>query len=379
MKYDVIVVGAGPAGATTAYRLARKGIRTLLIEKDHIPRYKACGGGLTPQIKRVLDFDYSPVVERVVTQVTFLSPKKQLFTRYLHGIGIEMTSRTLFDSCLVEKAVISGVKLIESMRIASIVENGKNVIVRSGNGESWQGSIVVGADGVNSIVAKSSGLEGESFGIALESELYPSNGEFLEKFENRAFFEFNILPEGYGWIFPKKDHFSVGVGSAQSRHPKISTVFEKFKEQFSFLKNSVEKIRRGCFLPYNQGPRVINSARVCLVGDAASLVDPFTGEGIYHAIHSGFLASDIIYTELQKDGQLSGTYTHEINSQIVENFYYAKQIANIFFRYPSFFYRNDEFFTLFMRMMKGELSYRDLFFDINKKYAGQLLSFQIST
>jgi len=359
MTYDVIVIGAGPAGAVAASLTARKGLSTLLIEKEHLPRYMACGGGLTQAITKYIDFDYSATVERVVTGLTLSYKQRPEYTLCPPGLKIEMVARNRFDHRLVEEAVRTGAKLIEGIKVVAVDEEKREAAVRTEGGETFQGRIVVGADGSNSVVAHAAGLKGDHFGIALAGEMYPVDGTIPGTFSNRILFRFGDIQNGYGWIFPKGDHYSIGVLTRNSRCSALSSVYEQFKKHFSFLKNSEERIKCGRLLPFNRGCRTLNTKRICLVGDAASLVDPLTGEGISHAIHSGVLAADRIHSSLNKSGSLTEQYTRDINEQIVEDLIHAMWLARLFYRLPSLLYMSKKYAREIGQLVNGEARYRD--------------------
>jgi len=359
MTYDVIVIGAGPAGAAAASRMARKGLLTLLIEKERLPRYMACGGGLTQAVTKHVDFDYSATVERVVTGFTLSYKHGPEYTLCPPGLKIEMVSRNRFDHRAVEKAVRSGAKLIEGITAVAVEEGKREATVRTHGGETFQGRIVVGADGSNSVAAQAAGLTDDQYGIALAGEIYPVGGTIPGTFDNRIFFRFGDIQNGYGWIFPKDDHYSIGILTRSSRCPAFSSIYECFKEQFSFLKRSEERIKRGRLLPFNRGYRSLNTKRICLVGDAASLVDPLTGEGISHAIHSGVIAADVILSSLNKSGSLTENYTRDINEQIVEDFIHAMWLARLFYRFPSLLYMSKKYEHEIVQLINGEGRYRD--------------------
>jgi geranylgeranyl reductase family protein len=359
MAYDVIVIGAGPAGAVAASRTARKGLLTLLIEKEHLPRYMACGGALTQAITKHIDFDYSATVESVVTGLTLSYKQGPECTLCPPGLRIETVSRNRFDHRLVEEAVRSGAKLMEGVKVVAVEEGRREAAIRTEGGETFQGRIVVGADGSNSVSAHAAGLQGDQFGIALAGEMYPVDGTIPDSFSNRIFFRFGDIQNGYGWIFPKGDHYSIGVLTRNSRCSAFSSLYEHFKEHFSFLKNAEERIKCGRLLPLNRGYRTLNTKRICLVGDAASLIDPLTGEGIRHAIHSGVLAADAIHSSFNRSGVLTEQYTRDVNEQIVKDFIPAMWLALLFYSFPSLLYMSKKYEHEIIQFINGEARYRD--------------------
>ncbi len=359
MVYDVIVIGGGPAGAVAASRIARNGPVTLLIEKERLPRYMACGGGLTEAVKKYIDFDYAASVERVTTGVTVFYKESREYVYYPPDLKIEMVTRSRFDYQAVEDAIRSGAKLREGTKIVAVEERKAGAVVRTEKGEAFEGRFVVGADGANSVVARAAGLRGGPCGIGIAGEVYPADGKMPVMFNNRILIRFGDLKGGYGWMFPKGNHLSIGVATPGFHCPAISSAYEHFKERVSFLRGAGERIRRGRLLPFNRGYRTLNTKRLCLAGDAASLVDPFTAEGIRHAVHSGVIAAGAVCSALHKTGALTEEYTREVNEQIVEDFIHAMRFARIFHCFPPLFYRSEKYSQAFARLVKGEARYRD--------------------
>ncbi len=366
-KFDCIVVGGGPAGATVARQTARRGLKTLLVDKASLPRYKPCGGALTPAIEHLLDIDFNDLVENVAHDITFLSKGEEGQVSWLDRIKIQLISRSSFDYRLVEEATRAGALVMDKTKIVSLEEADNHVNVRTDKDRIITGLVVVGADGAKSSVAKSIGLGGAPCGFSIEGELYPDDGETLRKYGGRLFFGFGFVPDGYGWVFPKRDHFSVGIGTMKGTVPGITSMYEEFKGCFDFLKGAEERIRRGWFIPCNRGYRTLNTQRVCLAGDAASLVDPFSGEGIYYSVWSGLIAADIISGELDTRGRLSDAYTRGINRQIVKDFVYARRFANVFFKAPDFFYRKEAVIRTLFRILGKDANYRYVFDELKKR------------
>lgn len=358
--FDCIVVGAGPAGTTIARQTARGGFKTLLIDKEFLPRYKPCGGAITPALSRFLDIDFSKTVERVATGVTFFSRNSRPYTLYPDEMRINMVSRGAFDFLLAGEAIHAGAYLMDATMVRSVEETNGYVRVTTDKGVTLSGKVVVGADGARSIVARAAGLQRPLCGFSIEGELYTDDPGILEEYGDRVFFGFGFTEGGYGWVFPKKDHFSVGVITTRNRLQGMVSIYEQFKASFDFLKRVTEKIRRGWFIPFNRGSRPLNTRRICLAGDAASLVDPFSGEGIYYAIRSGLIAAEIIRSELSGEGLLSARYTKEIDKQIVKDFFYARRFAGLFFKAPSLFYQKSKVIRAYTRLANRQIRYCDV-------------------
>ncbi len=215
-RYDVAIVGAGPAGSTVAYRLARARARVLLIDKMRFPRDKPCGGGLTMRAVRELPFPVEPVVEDRITRTR---------CRLRYGPKIEhesprvlclMTQRRRLDAFLVEQAVAAGAEFRDGVHVAVDSETELRV-----DGRPVEVGAVIGADGANGITARSLGLGGAIVnGVALEGNL-PYEGLPLGSWHGTLVLELGTVPGGYGWIFPKGDHVNVGVGGWGHQGPHL--------------------------------------------------------------------------------------------------------------------------------------------------------------
>lgn len=366
-RYDCVIIGAGPGGSTFARNSARKGLKTLLIEKESLPRNKACGGALSPAIRHLFDFDHDTMVERVVRGITFFSrDESEDRTFYPDGMAVEMVSRKDFDNYLVRRAVDAGTTLAEKTRVISVKESKEYVTVSTDGGDMITASIVVGADGARSVVAGNAGLAKEPGGLGFEVEVYPRDRGVLEEYGDRSIFGFGFIPKGYGWIFPKKDHFSVGIGTTRNHMPGITSLYRQFTSRFSFLKEGCESDRRGWFIPYTRHSGPLNTRRILLVGDSARLADPFSGEGIYYAVLSGTIAAQTVFEELQKQGRLSRAYTKIVTRNIIKDFTYARLCSDIFYTAPSFFYRRNRVIRALTMLSNKEIGYRDILKELRK-------------
>lgn len=367
-RYDCVVVGAGPGGSVFARNAAQKGLKTLIIEKESLPRYKTCGGGLTPAVKDLIDLDYSPLIERKVSGVAFVSRDEPGMVSYSDSMPVEMIDRGSFDHFLVRQAVSAGAELIERTRVVSVKESRDDVVIETHSGASISALIAVGADGARSVVARAAGFNRGYGGIAIEAEIFPRDPAIVDEHGGHSLFGFGFIPgDGYGWVFPKKDHFSVGIGTSNAHLPGLVSFYRGFVERFDFLKGADEKQRRGWFIPYCKSSETVNTRRICLVGDSAHLVDPFSGEGIYHAILSGIIGADIVSGEIGKKGYLSRRYSREIKRQITRDFMFGRWCAEIYYRKPSYFYRKNRVIQALTRLSRKEIRYRDVLNELRKR------------
>jgi geranylgeranyl reductase family protein len=291
-RYDVVVVGAGPAGSATALRLARAGAKVILVDRERFPRDKPCGGGLTGRALRHAPCAVDPVVEHVVDRFRIRLRYGLSFTRRHATPLVLMTQRRRLDLHIVEQALAAGADFRDGVRVTEIRDEGSG-IVASLDGRPVRADTLVGADGANGIVARAAGLtSGIVNGVAFEANV-PYEALDREDIENTAIIELGVVPGGYGWVFPKGDHANVGVGGWGREGPRLREHLARLTQQHG-IDPAALRDRQGHRLPMRRPGAEPARGRVLLVGDAAGLVDPLSGDGIYEAFVSAELAADAI-------------------------------------------------------------------------------------
>jgi geranylgeranyl reductase family protein len=288
-RYDAIVVGAGPAGSTCAYRLASTGATVLLLDRARFPRDKPCGGGVTGRAARLLPFSVAPVVEDTVTTVRMRLRFGSWFDRGDGAPLVLMTQRVRLDAYLVERAVEAGADFREDAKVTA-VEAGPDEAVVVAGGERLRAAAVIGADGVNGVCARALALGGnQAVGVALEGNVpYERLGE---GYRGRAVLELGIVPGGYGWVFPKADHANIGLGGWEREGPRLRQRLEALSAAHGVAAADLEGLR-GYRLPLRSPRSTLARGRAAVVGDAAGLVDPVSGDGMFEAFLSGKLAAE---------------------------------------------------------------------------------------
>lgn len=308
-KYDVIVVGAGPAGSMAAMKAAQGGAKTLLLERAELPRYKLCGGGVANWIMRKFEIPEN-IIERVYKNiVTYIPPNYEGQVFPMPGLGYFGVCRDKFDYCLTKMAIKAGAEFKEGINIRDvIVEEGYVKGVVSSDGQVFRGDVIIGCDGAHSIVAKKSGFwkvwfdqKGENwrdhmwFCIGVEVKM--DKKIIDERFEdNYLFFTGReVAPLAYGWLFPKRETVSVGLGSfAFSMNKKPWSYMDYFLNKHPVLPKLLEGgeivLRRGAWLPIRHCQRPSYRNGVLFAGDSAGMVSPISGEGIYYAVRAGLEA-----------------------------------------------------------------------------------------
>ena len=346
-EYDVIVVGMGPAGASTAYELALRGLSVLAFDKQIHPRYKVCGGGLSARIERILPADFKTVVEGTVYRVQFTYGEDASFFLEFPQPVAYMVMRPTFDHWLGQKAKQVGVEVGEDEAVVAIQNGRDGVEVATGKGR-YRGKMVIGADGAMSVVAQQC-FPGRRFRKipALESEYH---GKTPHAFQRSQTALISLCPakKGYGWVFPKENGLSVGVGEFVKGANRPKRSFENFVRH--------EKSLTGLSVPFPLGfPLPIadqhNHRQVCgwagrlvrqralLVGDAGNLVDPLLGEGIYYAIRSGQMAAVCVASALRNPARGVDEYERLAEAEFGLEFRVAARLGKIIYGVPRSWHR----------------------------------------
>jgi geranylgeranyl reductase family protein len=303
-RFDAIVIGAGPAGSTAAFRLSRAGARVLLLDRERFPRDKPCGGGLTYRAVRELPVGVEPVVEDTVHRFELGFRYGKRFERNSAEPLVLMTQRRRLDAHLAERAAAAGADFRDGTKASALELDEAGGTVRF-DGSAASAPIVIGADGVNGLSARSLGLgRDRSHGVALEGNVAYVHARAREDRRGRAVVELGTVPGGYAWVFPKGDHVNVGVGGWESEGPRLREHLERACAAYGLPAERLESLR-GYRLPMRSAGDGARRGRALLVGDAAGLVDPLSGDGIYEALVSSRLAAESTL-ELLGGGDLDG-------------------------------------------------------------------------
>jgi geranylgeranyl reductase family protein len=348
---DVVVAGSGPAGGSAASFLVQAGYKVLVVEKERLPRYKVCAGGVPSGALERFPFSFAPVIEQWVQYMTFIHNQAQT-THRLPAESLAMVMRDRFDHYLVEQ---SKADVLDGHAVLNVLQEGEEVAVQiEGRSRPIRAGYVIAADGPNSRVARSIGLRRtRNMGTALEAEVDPE-GAVQKSLQGRVVVELGKVDFGYAWIFPKSSHLSVGIGSMTKGTHSLP---EHFATSMNKMGINLQSARmKGHPLPVYIKPEPMHKGRVLLAGDAAGLVDPLTGEGIRHAIDSGRMAAEAII-----QGRV-GQYTKRIDLAIGRDMGWAAKLANVLYSWPSpcfhWLVRNKYIFRIMIRIANGVLSYK---------------------
>jgi geranylgeranyl reductase family protein len=295
--HDAAVVGAGPAGASAARGLAEAGARVVLIEKRAVPRYKTCGGGVVGRALSGLPSAVRAAVEATAVERLCHTAELDLGDEGLRYRTrrerplISMVMRDRFDAALVAAAERAGAEVRPRCAVRDVVARADRIELET-TGGPVVARFVVAADGATSETARSAGwTPPRPCAPALEAEVRVSDADFA-RLAGAARFDFGPVAAGYGWVFPKRDHLSIGVCTMRSGI-NLNVSLARYLDTLGLTRPAhVEK--HGFFIPLGPRAEGLVRGRVLLAGDAAGLADPVTGEGISAAIESGTFAARAI-------------------------------------------------------------------------------------
>jgi geranylgeranyl reductase family protein len=371
--FDAVVVGSGPSGAMAAYEMAKAGLKVAILEKDQLPRYKTCGGGLVFRGRDMLPFDIQSAIEREYPDVdVYFEETEKPYSTHREFPIITMVMRDKLDHLLVNEAVKLGAQLIDGQALKSL--DFENQIKVTTEDQSFYTTYLVGADGVLSSTAKLAGWsETRKLIPALEFEV-GVNSEDFERLSKEVRFDFDVIPNGYGWCFPKANHLSIGVGVFARKKIKLKDHYDFYLKKLGINEVLFEDAH-GFQIPVGARTDGFVKRNVFLVGDAAGFADPLTAEGITNGIHSGILAGRAISANFHSPDDAHKAYLSALEERILPELRFSEQLARFFYGFPTlrnyFVRRNgDRYCEIMTDLFTGKMSLsRDVKERIIKKFS----------
>lgn len=367
IRTDILVVGAGPAGATVARLLAAGGKQVLLVDAATFPRHKACGGGLPPRTVQALGLDLASVTESVVRTVRLDGGWSGRQTYELpapvgNAPATCVVDRMVFDQFLLLQARAAGATVMEGCRVEKLSRGPGGLVAHTSQGEIGA-RIVCACDGVHSTVAKSLGLPPLAAGFCLETHVDMPAG-WTDAAKACAIFHVGLIRSGYAWCFPCGQRLSIGVGGSVAGGPGLRAKLHEFARITPELAGVVPGQVRGGFVPEFEEPcRAGLLPDVLFLGDAAGLADPLTGEGIYYAVRSAQLAAAALLA-----GEAGASYAAAVQAVLVPELRLARHYARRFRAVPAWLRaaglglpRARAYAAQFVRVLLGDSSYGEMY------------------
>lgn len=311
-KYDVAVIGGGPAGASSALYAAKLGLKTILFEKQKYPRKKPCGGALTARCVPLLGKHAANAINSNIEEIRLFAPSFKCFAR--KKVPGHFILREEFDQAMAKDAQEAGAQLKDNCRVNVFnpLPSGDYEIVT----DSYQDTVIAkyvilatgfqkNAPGKSPVIREKFEKDYLSMGVVSET---PIENKILEEvdFPGKilAIF-FGIMPYGYGWYFVKEQYVNIGIAATalllkDTGAKKTYNRFVKNLKEKGFLPKNLELAKERAFpLPFKKTAEKTVFGNVLLVGDSAGFVSPVSGEGIYYAIKGGQLAAEAIHRNLK--------------------------------------------------------------------------------
>ena len=363
---------------------------TLLLEKEKMPRDKLCGGGVTPKVLKLLDFQLpDDVIECAPKSIRIHVGQKCFKFQTQHPL-VYMTSRSKFDSLLYKKAAEAGVEAKDETPARSVEIRPACAEVTTTNG-CFQSKMVIGADGMGGPTARSLRLyqswNPSQVDYAIEAEVTIGEKAVLDFMEDQEYFDiyFGVSQAGYGWIFPKDNHLTVGVGCRLSKLRDAQELFHNFVKAIPELEGLDIPKPKAHLIPLGgSAPVPLTVERTLLAGDSAGFAEPLLGEGIYFAILGGQIAAEIVQEASRVsrfDQDFLSSYVRRCHKEFGADFDIAYRVACFSYleqydmdRVARFFFSEKKVQECMVGLICGTMRYRD----VQSKLMWQYLKYRMA-
>jgi geranylgeranyl reductase family protein len=352
--FDCIIVGSGPAGSTAAYHLSKQGRSVLVLEKTSLPRNKPCGGGVSPAIAQWLDFDLTPAISLKANKISYTWKMADPVEVELDS-PMWMVQRDVFDEFLIKQAQKTGAEVRDSTEVQGIEFKNSVWFVKTST-EPVSARYLIGADGAGGPMVKWLGLKEPKLYLSASLETRSIKGDALN-------FDFGTIKKGFIWSLPNADGYSLSIAAMRGDRPKnIKNMLADYATNCG-ADVSVSDVHEYPISLWD-GDRQLHSQNALLVGEAASLTDPLSGEGIRPAIFSGLKAAEAIDRALGGVGDSLEKYTQTISEEWGTDMLWASRLAAAFYQFTGAAYRagvkSPRASQLMSKILCGEMRYADI-------------------
>ena len=360
---DVAIIGGGASGASTAFHLANKSKKVCILEKNISFTERTCSGGMSAAVQDWFPFKLMPIIDEVITNVEFSWCNTDKVVAKLSGSSpFWIVKREKLDSFLLDQALNSGCHLLTTFDVVDIKKNSNIWQITALDGRQVESKAVVIADGSHSPWPKT-------------FKLGPKKQKFASTFSGRikthgnlrsetARFEFGLVRNGFAWAFPLKNEVNIGIGTFLDHKNSISfdDILKSFLPDLGFEPSEV--MGKEANLRVWNGHSNLNGDGILLVGDAASLCDPFLAEGLRPALMSGFEAAKSLIYWLDGNINCLDVYTKTMKTKWGNSMAWGKRISQVFYRFPKVGYqlgvKRPTAPKRIAQILSGKMSYEDI-------------------
>ncbi len=339
--YDVVIAGGGPAGASLGTLIARGGLSAVIIDKYTFPRPMPCGGMVSSRCIKMIEAVHGENIIAGVSRAT--STGCRMFERHdliaeVEGIDEDFfVERREMDALLFSEARRAGCDTVEGDGVVGVDRAGGAVQLASGR--TIRGAVIAGADGGDSIVRRTTRRwrperRKAAFGLVADLPFERLRCDAApDAYHDRPHIHFGIVPWGYAWVFPKGDCVSVGVAGMMTKTRNFRRAFDAFVSELCVDGNPGELRMSGRRLSVADVESPPGRGNILLLGDAAGMVEPITGEGLSFAIESAPLAARAIVDALAsgRPEQAGGRYSSGCRKSILRTMRHASLARWLFF------------------------------------------------
>ena len=361
-EFDIIIIGGGLSGSSTALYLSKKGYSVLVIEKEKVKTMKPCAGGMASSMKKFLPLDIETVIESKIRNVEFTWKASDKVIADLSGESpFWIINRDKLDLLLLNQALKYGTEILRPAKVEKISKENEKWVIHMCNKCKYRSEFLVIADGSQSQWADYFKLGPKQPKFANTIALRLNGLGNIPKDSVR--FEFGFVKNGFAWAFPLKESINIGLGTfINNSHLDNEEINNKIMKSFGFEDLTFKTINKK--LRIWNGFHKLNGDKVLAVGDAASLCDPFLAEGIRPALISSFYAAENIDQCLSNQIDHLHHYSTTINNQWGKSMVWGRRIAQVFYRFPKTGYqlgvKRKTAPKRIAQILSGEMNYEDI-------------------
>lgn len=335
--YDVVIIGGGPSGISAGISLIKAGYNCCILDKNSFPRNKLCGGLVTQKSYELINeiTNHEHIIDNSIidksNNVTIYNKNKKIVSSNINST-LFFIDRNVFDNSMKEYYEAIGGLFFDNIKIKTINNKINNIILE--NDETIKYTYIIAADGALSMLRNKIYNKKIHLGFCLE--VNTTNNNKISQNHHSVSIYFNIIKNGYGWVFPSQQEEKIGFGNLYDKDFNYKKAFLEFVNKEKFNIENINNIK-GAFVPYGEYLKHPATTNILFVGDAAGFVDPILGEGLYFSFLSGKLAADAIiqnrYNVEESYVKLSKIITKQIKwANIYKKLFFNILLQKLFFK-----------------------------------------------